>query len=324
MPETDTEAQLQHAVRCGFVSPPQPIPLPGDFPFRVATCAVELPEGCLPPPGPLTRRLAFGCAERAARAARLALLEGVERYSLQYRQDMPVALTPYAVAGGAAEAAPVATLALGVPGAAAPATSKGAAAGDDLEGAARRAVLELLEQHHAGDPPQPPPAFRCVVPASVAPLAALESWLEGRYRRLDLRVATCDDYFVAVAGCSDLDGGRQTEGAAAGLNLFDALAHAAREAVFHWRAMVAFDFAGTAEETLCEDDRAALRRYRGAAGSSAWPEAARWAALDGDRSLATPAGDLMRTLARASGQRVRLFDMTCPAIGLPVVRALLG
>lgn len=324
MQASESEARLQRAVREGLLSPPQPVALPRDFPFHIATCAVDLPEGCLPPPGALPRRLAAGCGRNPAQAARRALFEGVERFSLQYRRDMPAALRPFAVAGGAGEPAPVAVLALGVPGAAAPANSKGAAAGDALETAARRAVLELLEHHHASAAAGTFAAFRRVDPAAVGRLAALASWLEGRYRLLDLRLAFFDGYFVAIAGSSDLDGGRRTEGAAAGLGLFDTLIHAAEEAVLHWRNMVALDYAGTAAATLCEEDRMALRRYRGAAGPAPWPEADGAAAIDGDRVLATSTAGLMDTLVRMSGQPVRLFDMTTAAIGLPVVKALVG
>lgn len=324
MQASESEARLQRAVREGLLSPPQPVALPRDFPFHIATCAVDLPKGCLPPPGALSRRLAAGCGWGPAEAARLALFEGVERYSLQYQRDMPAALTPFAAAGGAGDPAPVAALALGVPGAAAPASSKGAAAGVGLESAARRAVLELLEHHHAGAPAGPSAAFRRVDPAAVGPLATLASWLDGRYRLLDLRLASFDGYFVAIAGASDLDGGRRTEGAAAGLGLFDTLVDAAVEAVFHWRNMVALDYAGTAAETLCAEDRAALRRYRGAAGPVTWPKADGAAAVDGDSVLATSTAELMSALVRTSGLRVRLFDMTNAAIGLPVVKALAG
>ena len=325
MQESDLQRRLRQAIEAGYVSPPQCVELPRDFPFHVATCAVDLPEGCLPPGDALSRRLGVGRGRSREEAACLALLEGVERYSLQYRRDMPAALPPVATVGGDAEPAAREALVLGAPDGALQVTSRGAAAGADFEGAARRAVLELLEQHHAGGPAPPGDRFQRVDAATVGPLAGLAAWLAERYRTLDLRVAqVADGCFVALAASGDLDGGRRTEGSAAGPGLFDTLVHAAEEAVFHWRNMVALDYVGTGIAALSPGDRAELARYRGAAGRAAWPEAALCRQIAGDIVLTAVTGDLMAALARASGRRVRLFDMTQAVIAVPVAKALVG
>jgi hypothetical protein len=319
--EAELEERLRRAVQAGRLSPPHPIAQPKGFPFHIATCAVDLPAGCIAPPGSLSRRLGVGCAGTAAGAARLALLEGVERYSLQFHRHMPARLVPFAAVGGTAEPAPVAALALGVPGAHLAVSSKGAAAGADLEAASRRAVLELLEHHRAGAPPWPDGSFLPIDPTPVPPLAAVASWAQDLYRRLDLRLARFDDHFAALAGFSDLDGGRRTTGSAAGLALYDTLTHAAQEAVFHWRNLVALDHAGTAASTLDEEDRAELARYRGSPPSLPWPEVPALC-VDSDEALTTVSEDLLATLAALTGRRARLFDMTSSEIGVPVVKAL--
>jgi hypothetical protein len=185
-------------------------------------------------------------------------------------------------------------------------------------------VLELLEHHHVGDPPWPDGSFRHVDPTPVPELAALVSWAEDLYRRLDLRLARYDDYFAALAGFSDLDGGRRTTGAAAGLALYDTLIHAAQEAVFHWRNMVALDHAGTTASMLNEENRADFARYRGSPPPRAWPESQAADPLDRDEILTTTSRALMGSLAEASGLRVRLFELTHPAIEVSVVKALTG
>ena len=323
--DDETQRRLEEAVACGFLSAPQAVDLPVGFPFYVATCAVDLPEGCLSPPGGLARRLGVGRGCSAAEAAYLALLEGVERFSLQYRSDMAVERWPLATAGGAAEPVPVAALALGAPGGSVPSTSRGAAAGADLEGAARRAVLELLEHQRCGWPLAPDAGFRRVDPAGIGRAAALAAWLEDRYRVLDLRLARHGGrHFVALASSSDRDGGRRCEGAAAGLTLFDTLVHAAEEAVFHWRNMVALDYFGTSAAAMTPEDRAEVARYRGAAEQLSWPPMAEPWRVDADLVLETTTSELMDELADASGQRVRLFDLTHPEIGVPVVKAFIG
>ena len=97
---------------------------------------------------------------------------------------------------------------------------------------------------------------------------------------------------------------------------------AAEEAIFFWRNMVESNGAarrwrrwrrrtarrspGTAARRRCR----AGRRASGGVGRGTGPPA------DTDALLAA--------LARRSGRRVRVFDLTAPEVGVPVVKAVLG
>jgi hypothetical protein len=75
---------------------------------------------------------------------------------------------------------------------------------------------------------------------------------------------------------------------------------------------------------MTPEDRAEVARYRGAAEQLSWPPMAEPWRVDADLVLETTTSELMDELADASGQRVRLFDLTHPEIGVPVVKALIG
>lgn len=326
--EVALRTRIQKAVEAGLVSPPQVAQCPPGFPFHTATCAVELPDGCVAPRNAFGRRIAVGRSDRQEDAEFFALAEAVERYSLQYHGDLPKVLKPFASSEAPGSAVPVEELCLGAPRALTRVTSVGAAAGLDLETAAQRAILELIENFHVGSKIQPEGLFRAVDLYSLSDLANLMGWLHGQCRVLEGWVARSgEDYFVAYVALSDIDGGRRTAGSAAGLSLRGPLVHAAMEAVFHWRNMVALEYHGAEIDAMSEEDRTLVARYRGAIPRETFPELTKETpalSLEQDIVLSSSPADLMTALSQRTEPPIRLFDMTHPMIGIPVVKALLG
>ena len=316
------DKRLLAAVQAGLITRPQPILEKLSCPFRSAMCLIEPRPGCLPPPNGAARRIAVGRGATAEEAACLAMAEAVERYSIQYGTALPNAVHPFRTWGGPACPATIDELTIGAPGRRT--NSTGSAAGATLDDAARRAVLELLEHRHAAEVGLPSSAFFEIDPASVPSIGPHVAWLSGQLRILRCQgAAFVDGYAFAAVACSDRDGARRTEGTAAGPSLAEAVRHAAEEAIFSWRNMVALEQNAALATGMAPEERAAIEAYRGWSPRRAWPT--RPPAPPG---LAEFAGDpvlddLLAALARRVG-RVRLFDLTDASIGLPVVRALPG
>ncbi|PZR00846.1 MAG: hypothetical protein DI533_10080 [Cereibacter sphaeroides] len=318
------EPRFASAISHRLLSEPMFPPMSEGFPFQIATVAVALPSGCRPPDNALRHRIATGFGESRSEAATKALAEGAERYALQFRHDMPAWFSPLITVGGPVEDAPAHDLALGAPGAKGAVTSVGAASGDSLESAMLRAVLEQLEHLHFERLEQGIPELDDPEPQQLEDVKSISTWLEGQLRRLDLRLGVfAEGYAMAAARCSDLDGGRATAGSAAGCEAGQALRHAAEEAVFHWRNMVALENRGIDVRDLTGADQAHFRRYRGASRASLWPEPVKIA----QRLAVLPlpdVGALMSVLAQQTGRRARIFDMTFPPLGVFTAKCVVG
>lgn len=222
--------------------------------------------------------------------------------------------------GGPANPVETVELTLGAPGRTN--GSAGAAAGESPEDALRRAALETLEHLHLARLLAGVGELARVDPAGEPKIAGHVAWLAGQFRRLEIRArAFTPGYVVAVAACTDLDGGRRTEGSAARLGRAGAVRAAVEEAMFHWRNMVELERAAPDLAAMSADDRARVARYRGAAAPQDWPEAV--ASEPGEAGRADVEG-LLAAVAVVSGRRVRAFDMTAPEVGVPVVRVHLG
>lgn len=222
--------------------------------------------------------------------------------------------------GGDAEPVRRVDLAIGAPGRAN--TSVGAAAGRDPEDAVRRAALETLEHLHLGRLRAGSGELVPVDPAAEPAIAAHVAWLSGQFRRLEIRArAFAPGYVVAAVACSDLDGGRRSEGSAARLDRAGAVRAAVEEAIFHWRNMVELEHAAPDVSAMAPDDRARIARYRGAVPRAAWPVPED--AEVGDRGQADVEG-LLAAVAVVSGRRVRGFDFTTSEVAVPVVKIHLG
>lgn len=272
----------------------------------------------------MKRRLGVGRANSAEHASFIALAEAAERYSLQFADDRPSTMTPIETVGGPADTIELSRLALGAPRVGPAVTSVGAAAGETLEDAAMRAILELLEHHHVerfeGDRRHLPR-----VEPSLEAVGVHREWLDGQLRRLEFRARQFETgYWVVLSRCSDFDGGRPTTGSAAGLDPNLTVIAAAEEAIFHWRNMVALESNGVPVTPMTGPERRAFEQYRGAA-SDGWPKRrASTRQLADMHRFRADRKRLGQALARRSGTRLRLFDMTLPEVGVPVVKAHLG
>jgi ribosomal protein S12 methylthiotransferase accessory factor YcaO len=268
----------------------------------------------------LSRRVATGRGRTQAEADRLAVAEAAERYSIQYSPTLPAQLPPFVTIGGTADPVATADLTLGAPGRSN--GTAGAAAGETPEDALRRAALEMLEHLHLARLRSGSGELASVDPAAEPGIAPHVAWLAGQFRRLEIRArAFAPGYVVAVVACTDLDGGRRTEGSAARLGRAGAVLAAAEEAIFHWRNMVELERAAPDLGAMSPDDRARIARYRGALPREPWPASA--AAEPGEAAGADVEG-LLAAVAVVSGRRVRAFDLTAPEVGVPVVRLHLG
>lgn len=286
----------------------------------MAVVALALPEGCAPPEG-LAARVGAGTGASRAEAAFRALAEAAERYALQYSPSRPAHLMPVAAAGGPAEAAAISHLTLGAPEAAG-ITSRGAAAGKSLSDAADRACLEALE--HLTLDGLAAGGEQGFCPVRLPDLDPHRTYLEGQLRLLSLWMTAREGYVVAIARTSDRNGGRPTLGSAAGREPRGTALRAVEEAMFLWRNMVEMERRGAAIPTGVAGD--AARLYRGASAAPGW-----LAALDAGGADAgeppVPRAEpipLLETVARVSGRRARVFDMTVPTLPVPVARVVLG
>ncbi|WP_415009641.1 YcaO-like family protein [Amaricoccus sp.] len=200
--------------------------------------------------------------------------------------------------------------------------SAGAAAGESPGDALRRAALEVLEHLHVDRLRAGSGELAPVDPAGEPAIAPHVAWLATQFRALEIRArAFAPGYVVAVAACSDLDGGRRTEGSAARGGRAEAVRAAVEEAMFHWRNMVELERAAPDLAAMAEEDRLRIARYRGALPREVWPPAA---SADPGEAAATDVEGLLAAVAVVSGRRVRAFDLTAPEIGVPVIRVHLG
>lgn len=314
------EKLLARACSDDLLSVPHFPALPSGWPFHMAVVALALPAGCAPPEG-LAARVASGAGATRAEAAFRAMMEGAERYALQYSATRPARLEPLATAGGPAEDESVTRLTLGAPEGGG-VTSRGAAAGERLRDAGDRACLETLE-HLALDrlAEGDGGAFHKV---ELAELTPYRGYLDGQLRRLSLWMAAGPQHIVAIARTADRNGGRPTIGSAAGQEPRQTALRAVEEAMFLWRNMVEMERRGAPVPPGPGGD--AARLYRGAVPAPGWLDALTASGGEGrapPRPLTDPA-PLLETVARVAGRRARLFDMTVSALPVPVARVVLG
>ncbi len=308
---------LEAAVKNGLISAPHFPYLPDKFPVIIASAAVRLIEGCEPPLGGRAR-VGSGTGRTRDAAAMKALYEAAERYSLQYDVTRPDMFVPSETIGGPAEGLSTASLSLGAPGGGA--RSIGAAAGKSFDDAVGRAALELLEHFELGRLGSDAVSAEAFDPATIPDLAVTVDYLSKRLRHLKIEaVAAPSGYAVVRAVCCDSDGGRPTEGSAASLSIEAAAVKAVEEAIFSWRNMIELERNGVPPAVGAPD--ILLRTYRGAeALSHPIPQAALGKAPPHmERTQKRP----VEILASVTGTRVRVFDMTAPALGIHVARVVL-
>ena len=117
-------------------------------------------------------------------------------------------------------------------------------------------------------------------------------------------LAACfsEGYAFAAVRCSDRDGGRPIFGSAAKPRLEQAVLHAAEEAVFSWRNMIALEHRAALVSTMPPEDRAAVEEYRGAAPPRLCPRGGSRPADLADFQGFAGLEKLVDTLARIAGR----------------------
>ncbi len=308
---------LEAAFTSGLFGPPHIPFLPDGFPISLAVIAVQPTQGCELPLGERAR-LGTGTGPTRDKAVYKAACEAVERYSLQYDSTLPDLRSPIEVLGGASDPLPQVSLCLGAPGG--NAGSIGCAAGSSLDDAIDRAALELLEHHELARLQSGAEQGITFDPATISNLASIADYLELGLRQLRAEVVFRRGYAMVRAVCCDPDGGRPTEGSAAAASIDQATTKAVEEAVFSWRNMIELERNGVAP--VEGEQGRLLRTYRGA-------EASLLPLPKHDPGKQPPAHQEylnlrpLEVLAGVADTRVRVFDMTSPKLGLPVVRVVL-
>jgi len=308
----------------GFISAAHFQQLPDGFPFYVAVSAIDLPDGCVAPDNTAKRRVAVGKDKDKGKAGFLAQMEAAERYSIQFGNDLPERYSPFRSFGAEPCEQDVSKLTIAAPTTNGEVRSIGAAAGHDLDDAARRAVLELLEHHHIDTQGFSPPGWHHVRAGDVPGIADLSNWVDGQLRVLDCRYRWYETgYAVAICDCRDFGGGRRILGHSARTSLVAAISNAVSEAIFHWRNMIALEFHGRPASAFSGYDLELFETYRGYRAMEPWQETKAEAFAD-----AGPSGadihDLVGAYTKATGQALHFFDFTHPKLGIPVVRAVPG
>lgn len=301
--------------------------LPAGCPLHMFVCPVVLAPGCLPPPGRMPCRLGTGAALDRQAARGLCLLEGIERFSLQYSAGDADQVTSARLAGADLAVVATALLRLGHPAqlAGGPvADSRGCSVGADLADAALRGLLELVEHDSLAAWWSGQGGFRPVAAGRADPsLDRLLAWLAAR--QLALRLAGHrhrSGAFACVAVCAEADGGRPATGSAAGLEPARTARRACIEAVVAWLNLAEIESRGTDMAALPEDTRFDVELYRGDRPLPAAPEAD---AGDAVPAPEPPAGDPAASFARLAagwGGRFAVFDLSRPTTGLTTARVV--
>ncbi len=310
------------------IGEPRAIALPPSCPFSAFVCRIRLPHGCRQPPGRIGFRIGAGVALTASEARRLCLLEGIERYSLQYQASDPARLASLRTANSAETECDASAILLGHPDRDAfllPIDSRGCAAGRSIADAAKRALLEWIEFEAVDHWRSGSGIFRAFTP-SHPEIEKIGHWLAtlGKSQRF-LRWRHPAGVTVVIVLTRDFDGRHPTFGSAAGLDAQAAIAHAGLESAFATINLAEIDRASRDNGDLSTADRETLAIYRGEVelplGGTAddyetgpAPEGAIFEQTGDDVALIS--------LIEAISRPVAFFDLTRREAGVAVVRAM--
>ncbi|QDZ01640.2 YcaO-like family protein [Nitratireductor mangrovi] len=307
------------------VGEPSPATLPPRSPLSIFVCRVSLPAGCLPPPGRLPFRIGAGAALEPWRARDLCLLEGIERFSAQFREGDPRVQPAIALPGCRKVVLPAARLRLGHPEPQdGPVDSRGCAAGETLEDAAARGVLELVEHDALAAWHQDAAIFEGLAAEGLsAELDTLCAWLSAKELRLQLgRFRHRSGAVVHLCICCDQAGRRPASGSAADIDPCHSALRACVESVVAWFNFDAIRRNGTPVEALAGEDRRAFECYLGLASA---PGFLTKRTPDGDAKAVVSAGTPQSALAELVanwGADIAIFELTRAETGIAVARAV--
>lgn len=311
-----------------LIGVPQPAPVPASLPLHLSICQVALPAACLPPPGPIASRFGAGAASDQATAEALCLLEGIERYSLQYQAHDPANCDAVAVGESSRASRPSHVLRLGHPAqrdGAPPADSRGCAVGASLADAALRGLLELVEADAEACWARGEGEFR---PVAAPALGAEASPLSDALREHGLALRTelalhASGTAVAVSVCSRPDGSQPATGSAAAVEPSGASQHAAIEAVVAWFNQSEMARMSAPLDHMSPGDRAAVAQFRGYQRLPAPASGTAWQSLPAAMlPSGTQAEAAFEAVRRSWGRDIAVFDLSRPETGLVTVRVM--
>ncbi len=301
--------------------------LPDGCPIHLFVCPVSLTPGCLPPPGRMPCRIAAGAALDRETARELCLLEAIERFSLQYADGDPDQMASAPVSGARQAVLAAAQLRLGHPAqltGGPVADSRGCSVGADLEDAALRGLLELIEHDALAGWWSGEVSFRRVELGGLdRSLDQLQAWLMARRLQLQLlEHRHRSGALVYVCACTDADGRRPATGCAAGLNPMRTAAHACVEAVVALFNMAEIERRGPDMANLPGDARHDLEVYRGLRPLPGLHRAKADADVPAADGSSSDRATAFKRLAEQWDVDVAVFDLSRPATGITTGRVV--
>jgi ribosomal protein S12 methylthiotransferase accessory factor YcaO len=273
-------------------------------------------------------RIGAGSALDADTARNLCLLEGIERYSLQFRTGDPESLASIAMPDVRRISRPIGRLRLGHPSldSHAPiADSRGCSVGAGLADAALRGLLELAEHDALEIWRARPDRFREVEPKGVTEaLDQLLAWLDTngfRLRVFEHRHGSGAIAYVAV--CSDAAGKKPATGSAAGLDARSTAVHACVESVVAWLNFAEIEKNPSRIEVLSPEDRLAVESYRGAAsGPEPLSREATLLPASTASAMQEEPGKAFARMVELWGIGIAVFDLSRPETGIVTARVV--
>jgi ribosomal protein S12 methylthiotransferase accessory factor YcaO len=303
-----------------WIGEPRLATLPTQCPISIFVCPVRLPAGCNPP-AVMKRRIGAGSALDAATARDLCLLEGIERYSLQFRAGDPESLASVAMPGARKTSRPIGRLRLGHE-VHSVTDSRGCSVGRDLTDAALRGLLELAEHDALEIWRASPDLFHEVTPSGLDPaLDGLLAWLEAnRFRSILFEHRHKSGAIAYVGICSGAAGDRPATGSAAGLDGRRAAIHACVESVVAW-----FNFSEIAKspsriDDLPPDDRLDVETYLGIARMPEFPPGAALRPASIANTMQAEPETAFRQMMEFWGIDLAVFDLSRPETGIVTAR----
>ncbi|WP_246730372.1 YcaO-like family protein [Nitratireductor mangrovi] len=205
-----------------------------------------------------------------------------------------------------------------------PVDSRGCAAGETLEDAAARGVLELVEHDALAAWHQDAAIFEGLAAEGLsAELDTLCAWLSAKELRLQLgRFRHRSGAVVHLCICCDQAGRRPASGSAADIDPCHSALRACVESVVAWFNFDAIRRNGTPVEALAGEDRRAFECYLGLASA---PGFLTKRTPDGDAKAVVSAGTPQSALAELVanwGADIAIFELTRAETGIAVARAV--
>ena len=324
--ETDASfaATLQLAEQMGIISSPQMYAQPDDFPFHIAIAKIRPREGGSLPANTLKKRISTGFAWNLEEAKFLARCEGIERYSIQYSNQIQQSADSILSSGARLRRINIEEITIGSPSTEKEISSIGAACGSSKEMAIQNSLLEILEHHVKQNFSQYGLISSRINPRSIDSLIPVLNWLDSQFKNLEITVFQFSDGIsVSKVALSDLSGARTTYGSAAALDIEKAATKACQEAILFWRNMIQLELNGIVARNLPAEENQALMNYR---TSVYQPQISNSLVIDLPINQNKPTNitceSLISVISKIIEKEIQVFDLTDPDLGIPTVKAV--